>query len=72
MTLRCRTGLDPVSFSKKIAFRLFQKQLAYSQMLTRVNVVQVCDARDDDSSTAAGYQNTHPHTKSFRSAIMDF
>ena len=31
----------------------FRVCLVFSHMLIRVNVVQVCDARDDDSSNAA-------------------
>jgi len=30
--------------------------MGIANMLSRVNVVQVCDARDDDSSTAACQQ----------------
>ena len=32
------------------------KKAGYSNMLIRVNVAEVCDARDDDSSNAASQQ----------------
>ena len=39
------------------AFLYFSQRELYLYLLIRVTAVQVCDARDDDSSTAAGIQN---------------